>query len=302
VKNDLLDYALEIKWFDTQLGKMLQILKEAGELENTIIVVTADNGMAFPYAKANLQEYGTHVPLAIAGPMITGKNRKVDDLISLIDLAPTFLDVAGIKHFEGISGKTLMPIFKSPKSGYIDASRKYVFSGRERHTHARPDNLGYPARAIRSKEYLYIKNLKPERWPLGDPAPEISTSTNGVKGMKPILEGYEDIDDSQTKTFMIKEKATYASLFKIGFEKRDSEQLYDIKKDPFCLNDLSNSEKMKPILQKLSRELEQKLNEQNDPRMTADGDIFDSYPRFGAMRPFDGFKKQGKYNPKYMKK
>ena len=301
VKSDLLDYALEIKWFDTQLGKILQILKEAGELDNTIIVVTADNGMAFPYAKANLQEYGTHVPLAIAGPMITGKNRKIDDLISLIDLAPTFLDVAGIEHFEGISGKTLMPIFKSPKSGYIDATRKYVFSGRERHTHARPDNLGYPARAIRSKEYLYIKNFKTERWPLGDPAPEISTSTTGVKGMKPILEGYEDIDDSPTKTFMIKEKISYQSLFKIGFKKRDSEQLYDIKKDPFCLNDLSKSKKTKPILQKLSRELEEKLIDQKDPRMTANGDIFDSYPRFGAMRPFDGFKKQGKYNTKLMK-
>jgi uncharacterized sulfatase len=301
VKNDLLDYALEIKWFDTQLGKILQILKEAGELENTIIVVTADNGMAFPYAKANLQEYGTHVPLAIAGPIITGKNRKIDDLISLIDLAPTFLDVAGIKHFEGISGKTLIPIFRSPKSGYIDATREYVFSGRERHTHARPDNLGYPARAIRSKEYLYIKNFKTERWPLGDPAPEISAVTTGIKGMKPILEGYEDIDDSPTKTFMIKEKISYQAFFKIGFEKRDSEQLYDIRKDPFCLNDLSKSKKMKSILQKLSRKLEQKLIEQNDPRMTLNGDIFDSYPRFGAMRPFDGFKKQGKYNPKLMK-
>jgi uncharacterized sulfatase len=176
-----------------------------------------------------------------------------------------------------------------------------VFSGRERHTHARPDNLGYPARAIRSKEFLYIKNFKPKRWPLGDPAPEISASTTGVKGMKPILEGYEDIDDSPTKTFMIKEKVSYKAFFKISFEKRDSEQLYDIKKDPFCLNDLSKSEKMKPILQKLSRELEQKLIEQNDPRMTSDGDVFDSYPRFGAMRPFDGFKKQGKYNPKLMK-
>ena len=301
VKTEMLDYALEIKWFDTQLGKMLQILKEAGELENTIIVVTADNGMAFPYAKANLQEYGTHVPLAIAGPMVTGKNRRVDDLVSLIDLAPTFLDVAGIKHFEGISGKTLMPIFNSPKSGYIDATRKYVFTGRERHTHARPDNLGYPARAIRSKEYLYIKNLKPERWPLGDPAPKTRESTTGVKGMKPILEGYEDIDDSPSKTYMIKEKAKYPMLFKIAFEKRNSEQLYNIIKDPYCLNDISKSDKMKPILKILRAELEQKLKEQNDPRMTALGDVFDSYPRIGPMRPFEGFKKQGTYNPKYIK-
>ncbi len=297
----MLDYALEIKWFDTQLGKMLQILKDAGELENTIVIVTADNGMAFPYAKANLQEYGTHVPLAIAGPVINGKNRKVDDLISLIDLAPTILDIAGVKHFEDFSGKSLMPIFKSSKSGNIDVSRKYILTGRERHTHARPDNLGYPARAIRTKEYLYIKNFKPERWPLGDPPPIEKESTEGTKGVKAILEGYEDIDDSPSKTFMIKERAKYPMLFKIAFEKRDSEQLYNIVKDPFCLNDISKSDKMKPILKILSTELEQKLKEQNDPRMTANGNIFDSYPRFGAMRPFEGFKKQGKYNPKYMK-
>lgn len=74
VKSDVLDYYLEIEWFDAQLCKMLKFLQEKGELENTIIVVTADNGMSFPYAKANLQEYGTHVPLAICwGKGISGQ-------------------------------------------------------------------------------------------------------------------------------------------------------------------------------------------------------------------------------------
>ena len=293
IKGDMLDYAVEINWFDAQLGKILQQLKDAGELENTIVVVTADNGMAFPYAKANLQEFGIHVPLAISGPMIKGKNRKVDDLISLIDLAPTFLDLAGLKHFEGIAGKSLLPIFNSLKSGNIDASRKYVYAGRERHTHARPDNLGYPARAIRSKEFLYIKNFKPERWPLGDPSPIIKNTSDAPKGIKAIVEGYEDIDDSPSKTFMIKEKDKYPNLFSMAFEKRNLEQLYDIIKDPYCLNDLSKNEKMRLVLKKMSNELEHKLKEQNDPRMTENGDIFESYPRFGAMRPFEGFKEQG---------
>ena len=80
VRSDLLDYALEIEWFDQQLGKMIDKLKEIGELDNTIIIITADNGMAFPYAKANLQEYGIHVPLAICGPGIVGKSylRRID--------------------------------------------------------------------------------------------------------------------------------------------------------------------------------------------------------------------------------
>jgi N-sulfoglucosamine sulfohydrolase len=303
VKNDILDYALEINWFDTQLGKMLQMLQEAGELENTIIVVTADNGMAFPYAKANLQEFGTHVPLAIAGPGINGKNRKVDDLVSLIDLAPTFLDLAGVKYIEGIVGKSLLSIFKSSKSGSIEASRKSIYTGRERHTHARPDNLGYPARAVRTQKYLYIRNFKSDRWPVGDPAPDNLVSTIGKKGMKDIEEGYEDIDSSPSKTYMIEHKATYPSLLhKNAFEKRDTEQLFDIIKDPSCINDLAKDPKMKSVLQKLRKELEEKLTKEGDPRMINGGDVFDSYPRFGSMRNFEGFKKQGEYNSKYSKK
>ncbi|SOE22883.1 uncharacterized sulfatase [Spirosomataceae bacterium TFI 002] len=302
VKSDILDYALEINWFDTQLGKMLQMLKEAGELENTIIVVTADNGMAFPYAKANLQEFGIHVPLAIAGPGINGKNRKVNDLVGLIDLAPTFLDMASVKHMDGISGKSLLPIFESSKSGTIDASRKSIFSGRERHTHARPDNLGYPARAIRTEKYLCIKNFKPDRWPVGNPAPENRAKVSSNKDMKSIEEGFEDIDSSPSKTFMIEQKAVYPVLYKNAFEKRDQEELYNIIKDPFCQNDLSKSAKMSSVLQKLRKELEEKLISEGDPRMTAMGDIFDSYPRFGKMRNFEGFKQRGEYNSKYIKK
>jgi N-sulfoglucosamine sulfohydrolase len=301
VKNDILDYALEINWFDTQLGKMLQMLEEAGELENTIIVVTADNGMAFPYAKANLQEFGTHVPLAISGPGIKGKNRKVDDLVSLIDLAPTFLDLASIKYIEGIVGKSLLPIFTNTKSGSIDASRQSVYSGRERHTHARPDNLGYPARAVRTQKYLYIRNFKSDRWPIGDPSYEYSI--NSDKGKKASSGGYEDIDASPSKTFMMERRSEYPSLlFENAFEKRDTEQLFDIIKDPYCINDLSKSVKMSSVLQKLRMNLEERLIKEGDPRIVDGGDIFESYPRFGGMRDFDGFKKQGEYNPKYIKK
>jgi uncharacterized sulfatase len=150
--------------------------------------------MAFPYAKANLQEYGVHVPLAISGPGINGKQRKVNDLVSLIDLAPTFLDVAGVKHFEGTTGKSLVPIFSSSKSGFIDTTRSFILTGRERHSHARPDNVGYPARAIRTSNYLYIENFKTDRWPAGDPASQEKVVLKEKTGdMKPILDLFPNI-------------------------------------------------------------------------------------------------------------
>lgn len=300
VKNDMLDYALEIEWFDKQLGKMLQLLAEAGELEHTIIVVTADNGMPFPYAKANLQEYGIHVPLAICGPIVKGEQRTADDLVSLIDLAPTFLDIAGAKQFGGITGKTLMPILTLSDTGKISPADQYILAGRERHSHARPDNVGYPARAIRTRKYLYIENFKPNRWPMGDPAPLQQVSISDNANMKPILLGYEDIDDSPTKAFMAKSQSKLPELFSLGFEKRGHSELYDIETDPYCLHDLSSSADMQAIRTQLKNELEKKLIEQGDPRMTGNGDIFDSYPRFGLMRPFEGFKERGKYNPAFM--
>jgi N-sulfoglucosamine sulfohydrolase len=272
---------------------MLQILKDAGEYENTIIVVTADNGMPFPYAKANLQEFGTHVPLAISGPGIKGK-RVSNDLISMVDLTPTFLELGGAPKYNGLIGKSILPLLRSEKP----ASRKYVLTGRERHTHARPDNLGYPARAIRTHQYLYIKNFKPELWPQGDPRP-VKTD-NSVAGKdseyKEIGFGYEDIDDSPSKASMLFNQKEIPHLFQIGFEKRPSEELYDIITDPFCLKNLAHNASFKGIKSELSKILMSELVKQGDPRTGAHGNVFDSYPRFGKMRNFAGFKQQGAYN------
>ncbi|MBX2815761.1 MAG: sulfatase, partial [Saprospiraceae bacterium] len=159
IRGDLLDYALEIEWFDAQLNKMLEFLDRAGELDNTIVIVTADNGMAFPAAKANLYEYGTHVPLAISGPAILSK-RTIDAPVSLIDIAPTLLDLTGCAPLTDISGTSLLPLMTGESSS---SGQQYVLTGRERHTHARADNLGYPARAIRNSQYLFIKNLASDR-------------------------------------------------------------------------------------------------------------------------------------------
>jgi uncharacterized sulfatase len=300
VRNDLLDYALEIQWFDQQLGKMLTILKERGELDNTIVIITADNGMPFPYAKANLQEFGTHVPLTMAGPSIKKSRQQIETLVGLIDLAPTILEIAGAPALQGIAGTSLLPLLKGSISDKkLSVSKPFVFTGRERHSHARPDNLGYPARSIRTAEYLLIENFKTDRWPLGDPAPAKKTEILSKGDMKPILEGYEDIDDSPTKSYMVQNKALIASLFQMSFEKRNAFELYNIKKDPYCMNDISGNADVSIVLDKLKQALHAKLKEQSDPRMTGNGDVFDSYPRFGLMRPFDGFKERAKYNPAY---
>ncbi len=296
-RNDVMDYVLEIEYFDSHLQKMLNLLEQRGALENTIVVVTADNGMPFPYAKANLQEYGTHVPLAISWPNGIKNVREVNDLVSMIDLAPTFLDIAGVKNVHEMTGKSFVSILNSKENTPI---REFVLTGRERHTHARPDNLSYPARAIRTKDFLYVKNYAPDRWPVGDPVPdtEANRDRSKVKGFKSLFPGYHDIDGSPSKTFMMEQEDRFPDLFANAFLKRDSEQLYDINKDPGCVHDLAQDDNYTKVKNELRGLLDENLEAQGDPRMSG-SEIFDSYPRYSSMRNFEGFNKRGKYNPDF---
>jgi uncharacterized sulfatase len=109
IRGDLLDYAVEIEWFDLHLQRMLTYLEEIGELENTIVMVTADNGMPFPRAKPNGYEYGVHVPLAVRFPKKFPGGARVDDPVSFADIAPTILELTGTSA-DGmlpISGKSI---------------------------------------------------------------------------------------------------------------------------------------------------------------------------------------------------
>ena len=115
VRTDMLDYALEIEHFDKHLVAILQILEAAGELENTIVIVTADHGMPFPRAKGQEYEYSNHVPFAMMWKKgITKAGREIKDLLSFIDLAPTILAVAGIPEdksgMQPIEGKSFLDL------------------------------------------------------------------------------------------------------------------------------------------------------------------------------------------------
>ncbi len=284
VRSDILDYYFEIEHFDRHLGRMLDLLAEAGQLDNTLVVVTSDNGMAFPRAKATMYEYGIHLPLAVCWPAAFQGGRKIDDLVSFTDFAPTFLEAAGVEAPDVMTGESLMNVLTSNKSGIVDPQRSRALSGRERHSHARFDNLGYPSRALRTHEYLYIRNFAPQRWPAGDP------------------ELYADIDDSPSKRYLLQHRNEpgVRELFEATCGKQPAEQLYDIRNDPGCLKNLADSAEYSTIKETLRKELEDALTATGDPRMTDHGDIWESYPRFNRMRPeLGGFAEWGRYNPKY---
>ena len=268
VRNDMLDYALEVEYVDAHLGRMLETLEKRGLLENTIIVMTSDHGMPFPRCKAQEYEYSNHVPMAIRWPKgIKSPGRTVKDMVSFIDIAPTFLELAGIpiekSGMQPSPGKSLTDIFNSSKDGQVNAKRDIVLIGKERHDYSRPINQGFPIRGIVSNDYLYLYNYDITLWPAGNP--EI---------------GYLDIDGSPTKTEILRQFRSGENKFywKLSMGKRDAyEEFFKVTKDAECMSNLASKPEYSALKQKMKTRMESMLKQQQDPRMFGKGDIFNSY-------------------------
>ncbi len=278
VRLNILDYYFEIEWYDRHLGEMIAALDETGELENTIIICTSDNGMPFPRCKSNMYDFGTRMPLAIRwGTKVKG-GRVVAEFVSLTDLSPTILEAAGLDIPDQTTGKSLMNILLSEKSDQVNNERNHVLLGKERHAWVRKGGLGYPMRAIRTKDFLYIINFEPDRWPAGDPT--------GYESSDP-KRPYGDIDNSPTKRFMMENKkdSVVNKLYQLAFLKRPSEELYDLKKDPGQLENVAGLPEYQKDREKLRKQLLDELLETDDPRVMGKGDMFDKYPYYN-----EGFK------------
>jgi N-sulfoglucosamine sulfohydrolase len=270
VRSDFLDYALEVERYDRDLGQMIELLEARGELENTIILVTGDNGNPFPRAKATVYQNGCHVPLAIRWGKACPGNRKVSDFISFVDFAPTLLEVAGIDLKEyNFSGKSFMDVITANTEGRVNASRNMVITGRERHAYSRHHNLGYPSRSIVTDDYLYIRNFEPERMPGGDPS------------------NYGDVDASPSKTCVLESRNTpkMEKYYELCFGKRPAEELYAAADGPDCVKNVADDAETRDVINDLRTKLEEVLTTQGDPRMHNRGWIFDCFPYYGN----DGF-------------
>jgi N-sulfoglucosamine sulfohydrolase len=284
VRRDFCDYYLEIQRFDREVGELLATVEQRGEAENTIVVITADNGCPFPRAKANLYDAGTHVPLAIHWPGRIKGGRTVEDFVSLSDLAPTFLEAVGLRPPGEMTGRSLWPVLESGKSGRVDQSRQHVLTGMERHVPCRGANReGYPMRAIRTHDFLYVRNFAPDRWPAGDP--------NGleVAGAQPF--SYEqladrtqhalaDIDAGPTKAWLVhhRDEPPVASLYRLAAGKRPERELYDLRTDPHQLKNVAAEPRYRKDVTRLDRQLMAELKRTGDPRAHGRGDVFETYP------------------------
>ncbi len=267
IRRDLADYFFEVQRFDRELGEMVERLRTLGELDNTLIVITADNGMPFPRAKANVYDAGTRVPFAMRWPGRAKTGLVSNAFISLSDLAPTFLEAAGVTPPDSMSGHSILGV----AAGGRAQGRDNVFLERERHAHVRKGNLSYPVRAIRTDEWLYVRNVRPDRWPAGDPEMVFSVGP------------YGDIDGGLSKTLLLERRddPVIARFFALATARRPAEELYDLRADPGQLINVAAEPKHGAVKARLRHMLDEWMRTTGDPRGTTDDDRWDRYPYYG---------------------
>ena len=277
----LLDYADEINHFDTHLGKIIDSLDAAGELDNTLIIVTADNGMPMPRAKANGYDYGIHVPLSIRWGKSSAGGKVIDEPVGFVDLSATIVDAAGLDVPEQFVGTSLLGLLDGDV-GELEYDRA-VFSGRERHSSSRYQNLSYPQRMMRRGDFLITWNARPELDPAGQPRSIVDGELSAPHS------AYFDIDDSVIKRELIAKRDDFyiSPFFHLAVDKRPEWQLFNVADDPECLIDLANDPEHARIVAEYKEQLTETLTATGDPRVLGYGDVWEDYPRVrGPMRYF----------------
>ena len=269
VRNDVLDYYFEVERFDRDVGEQIAELERRGLLKNTIVIVTGDNGMPFPRAKANLYDLGARVPLIVWGAGV--KQGVSEAFVNLMDLGPTFLELAGLETKKEMSGRSMVGLLE----GNAQENREMVFLERERHANVRKGDLSYPMRAVRTKEFLYIRYLRPERWPAGDPV------------MHKAVGPYGDCDNSPTKSFIIENRNRdgVQRYFDLAFAKRAAEELYNLESDPAQMKNVAEDDSFSETRAKLRKQLDDWMKRTGDPRVDEATDVWSEYVYFGGPAP-----------------
>lgn len=267
VRSDLADYFFEVQRFDRELGDILDRLRTMGELDNTLVVITADNGMPFPRAKANVYDAGARLPFAMRWPGRARAGLVSDAFISLSDLAPTFLEAAGLTPPDSMSARSILAL----AAGGGAQGRDKVFLERERHANVRRGDLSYPVRAVRTGEWLYIRNFRPDRWPAGDPEMYVAVGP------------YGDIDGGVSKTLLLdrRDNPAIARFFGLATARRPAEELYDLRADPGQLINVAADPRRSAPKARLRRTLDEWMRTTGDPRATTDDDRWDRFPYYG---------------------
>ncbi|HBH24691.1 MAG TPA: hypothetical protein DDY13_14880 [Cytophagales bacterium] len=199
---------------------------------------------------------------------------EINEYISLADIAPTFLDAAGVFIPYETSRKSFLPLIVPEKSSEQKANRDFVVTHNERHAWVHPGGQMAASRAIHMDDHPLIHNLFPDMWPAG----HIDAFYHWD------LYPFGDADGGRAKTELLKARFTRDSaLFKLVFGKRPEFELYNVKADPFNLSNLADKEEFRCVKEKLQTTLYEYLLATNDPWLTGYTTIYYQAPCY-AMK------------------
>ncbi len=233
-RKDLALYYDEISRLDSYLGQVMQVLKDQGVDENTLVIYMTDNGRPFPRCKTRMYDSGIKTPFIVRWPDKLQKGR-TDALISSIDIAPTFCELAGANHSGTFQGVSFVPILEDCSA----KTRDYIVGEHNWHDYKSHE------RAIRNHKYLYIRNAYPE-FNASPPADAVGSLT-----YQEMIKMYKtgELNKNQLDCFI---------------EPRTAEELYDVINDPFQFNNLAENPDFKKELNEMRTMLDNWIVEFGD--------------------------------------
>jgi uncharacterized sulfatase len=269
------NYLYEVRYADDVLGKALKILEDLGELENTLVVVTSDNGTPTPRAKATVYDWGVRMPFAAMWPARAPAGRTVEDFVNLIDIAPTFLEAAGVPAPAGMSGRSFLNVLTSSAAGLVDSSRVSTAAGLEWHGRT------FARRMIRDARYQYIVNYTnaPPPWTEGaKPKPDSEFPRSAqIRDVSSLIADHPDHPAIRP----------YVSLHA---NPPPPEELFDCDVDPCQMTNLVGRADLAPVLDRLRAALRTYQLKTGDPRATGDMALFERTRAFVDERKRNDYK------------
>lgn len=290
VRRSRADYLYEVEQADRTLAAILELLEARGELANTLVIVTADNGTSLPRAKANVYDWGVHVPLAMMWPARVPAGRTVSDFVGFPDLAPTILAAAGLPVPAEMTGRSLLETLLSNASGRVDPARDCTVNGLEWHGNLPPVDIA--ARSIRDDRFAYIVNYSatPRANVNGKAAkPDSQFAANaGQLDVLPLLAAHPERPELRRFVALINAV-------------RPREELYDCIADPDQLVNLADRPEHSATKERLRGRLEACQRQTHDPRITGDMAVFTETTAYVQARKAAGYADHDRHDPKRAK-
>lgn len=266
LREGLSKYYAEISYMDQQVGQVLGILRELKQEENTLIIWLSEQGSQLPFGKWTCYDMGIHSAAVVRWPGKIRAGVESEALVSYVDIVPTFLEMAGGEpEAESLDGRSFLPVLLGQAQSHHESvfainTTRGIYHGSE----------AYGIRAVTDGDWLFIRNLHPQ-----------AKFQNMVTHRDPIFASWKTVDSDFARSRVER------------YVKRPAVELFNLKKDPWCLENLAGSPRLAKRKRELSRSLSAWMKEQGD-----DGDATERLAKTRQSKERPWAKRGVYYQPK----